>query len=244
MHAIDARGVELGLGHVDRSGDAMPESGRDGLAAHVAWKRGHEYFVSPLEGRQDRPPGFGAESERVQEKERLSRAAVMSDGRPQDHSQRIRVKDIIPTIELRGSRDQRGVSCRGSAPIRACRPLRYGPCLVCLSPVSPDLRGRPRSGAACCRRLVERQAARMHPRARRLVGECLGTSQVARAQALLRPHRKCSVEARRERRDGAGGSRGRARSQRGAARTCGAARARRTGACLARPTRRGTRSPA
>jgi hypothetical protein len=49
VHPIDARGVELGFGHVDRGGDAMAKSGRDRLAAHVAREGGDQHFVSPLE---------------------------------------------------------------------------------------------------------------------------------------------------------------------------------------------------
>ena len=85
MHATDARGVELGLGQVDRRGDAVPEPRRDRVAAHVSGKRRHEHFVPLLERGKNGPPGVGAESERMQKKERLPRATVMSDGRANLH---------------------------------------------------------------------------------------------------------------------------------------------------------------
>ena len=108
VHAVEACRVELGLGHVHRSGDAMLESAGNGLAAHVSGEGRGEHLVPLLERRKDRSPGFGAEREGMQEKERLPRAAVVSDGPSQHHSGNFRAMDIIPTIEAgRGSGQRR-----------------------------------------------------------------------------------------------------------------------------------------
>ena len=262
VHAIDARGVELGLGHVDRSRDAVPESGRDGLAAHVAGKRGDEHLVSPLERRQDGTPGFGAESERVQEKERLPRATVMSDGGAQDHSDAFRGKDIIPTIELRGSSDQRRVALpapRGRAPFAQDARSDRGPSASlaasarrfalrtpasCATFCRDDFRARPRPRPAGRWRLVERRPPECSAEiggATANVWERAKSPELRRYCDLVASAASKLAGTRRWPQAALAAAR---EADERAARPCGAARARRAGARGPGQARRGARGAA